>query len=148
MKGGLRVTGLDPAVKKETAYVALWTLLLSLIMQGVFLLIGRWDASVLWGNLGGAAAAIGNFFLLAWTVSRALGKGKPEVAARQVKATASLRLIGLGAVVALLVGVAKTNLFATVIPLLFPRIGIQFRPLIDRKRGADSAGTEGSELLD
>lgn len=142
------MAGLDPAVKKETAYVSLWTLILSLIMQGVFVVIGKWDMSVLWGNLGGAAAAVGNFFLLGWTVSRALEKGKPEEAARQVKATASLRLIGMGAVCALLVGVAKTNIFATVLPLLFPRIGIQFRPMIDRKRGVESQGTEGSELLD
>ena len=142
------MAGLDPAVRKETTYVALWTLLLSLIMEAVFLIFGWWDLSVLLGNLGGAAVAVGNFFLLGWTVSRALNSGKPEEAARKVKMTASLRLIGMGAACALLVGVAKTNVFATIIPLLFPRIGIMFRPLIDRKRGVDTSGAEGSELLD
>ena len=48
----------------------------------------------------------------------------------------------------LLIAVFKTNLFATVIPLLFPRIGIAFRPLIDRKRGVEPPGTEGSDLID
>ena len=142
------MTGLDPAVRKETAYVGVWTLLLSLIMEAVFLVFGWWDWSVLLGNLGGAVIAVGNFFLLGLTVSRALNSGKPEEAARKVKATASLRLIGMGAACALLVGVAKTNVFATMIPLLFPRIGIMFRPLIDRKRGVDTSGAEGSELLD
>ena len=142
------MTGLDPAVRKETAYVGVWTLLLSLIMEAVFLVFGWWDWSVLLGNLGGAVIAVGNFFLLGLTVSRALSSGKPEEAARKVKATASLRLIGMGAACALLVGVAKTNVFATIIPLLFPRIGIMFRPMIDRKRGVDTSGAEGSELLD
>jgi len=35
-----------------------------------------------------------------------------------------------------------------VIPLLFPRIGIAFRPMIDRKRGVETPGTEGSDLID
>ena len=142
------MTGLDPAVRKETAYVGVWTLLLSLIMEAVFLVFGWWDWSVLLGNLGGAVIAVGNFFLLGLTVSRALNSGKPEEAARKVKATASLRLIGMGAACALLVGVAKTNVFATLIPLLFPRIGIMFRPMIDRKRGVEPSGAEGSELID
>ena len=63
---------LDPAVKKETAYIAVWVLSLSLVMEAVFLLLGKWEPSVLWGNLIGAAVAIGNHFLLAVTVARAL----------------------------------------------------------------------------
>ena len=55
------MTGLDPAVRKETAYVGVWTLLLSLIMEAVFLVFGWWDWSVLLGNLGGAVIAVGNF---------------------------------------------------------------------------------------
>ena len=139
---------MDPAVKKETGYITVWVLLLSLLMEAVFLLIRQWDLSVLFGNLGGAVLAAGNFFLLAWTVSRAVDRGKPEEAAQRVKATATLRLLGVGALCALLIGVFKTNVFATLIPLLFPRAAIAFRPFIDRKRGTDTAGTEGSDLID
>ena len=56
---------MDPAVKKQTGYIAVWVILLSLVMEAVFLLLRKWDLSVLFGNLGGAAAAIGNFFLMA-----------------------------------------------------------------------------------
>ena len=139
---------MDPAVKKETGYITVWVLLLSLLMEAVFLLIRQWDLSVLFGNLGGAVLAVGNFFLLAYTVSRAVDKGKPEEAAQRVKATATLRLIGVGALSALLIGVFKTNVFATLIPLLFPRVGIAFRPMLDRKRGTGDTGTEGSDLID
>lgn len=139
---------MDPAVKKETGYITVWVLLLSLLMEAVFLLIRQWDLSVLFGNLGGAVLAVGNFFLLAWVVSRAVDKGKPEEAATRVKATATLRLLGVGALCALLIGVFKTNVFATLIPLLFPRVGIAFRPMLDRKRGTGDTGMEGSDLID
>ena len=145
------MAGVDPVVRKETGYIAAWVVLLSLLMEAVFLVIRQWDLSVLSGNLGGAALAVGNFFLLAFVVSRAIDRGKPDEAAARVKATAGMRLIGLGALAALLVGVLKTNVFATLIPLLFPRIGIMFRPMIDRKRGVQTPGTdgpEGSDLID
>ncbi len=145
------MSGADPAVKKETGYIAAWVLLLSAILEGVFLVIGRWDWKVLLGNAGGAAAAIGSFFLLAVTVSRAVSSGKPEEAAKRVKASAGLRLLGMGAVCALLIGVAGTNVYATLIPLLFPRIGLLFRPMIDKKsgkQGGSAPDTEGSDLIE
>ncbi len=140
------MAGMDPAVKKETGYIAAWVVLLSLLMEAVFLVIRQWDLSVLFGNLGGAAVVIGNFFLLALVVSKAVAQGQPDKAAARVKASAGLRLIGMGALVAFLIGVLKTNVFATLIPLLFPRIGLLFRPMIDRKRGVTVPESEGSDL--
>ena len=139
---------MDPAVKKETGYITFWVVLLSLVMEAVFLLVRKWDFSVLFGNAGGALIAIGNFFLMAMIVSRALEKAKPEEAAARVKATSLIRLAGCALLCVFLIAVLKTNLYATVIPLLFPRIGIAFRPLLDRKRGAEPPGTEGSDLID
>lgn len=142
------MAGMDPAVKKETGYIAAWVVLLSLIMEAVFLVIRQWDLSVLFGNLGSAVIVIANFFILALVVSKAVAQGQPDKAAMRVKASAGLRLIGMGALCALLIGVLKTNVFATLIPLLFPRIGLLFRPMIDRKRGVVPPGPEGSDLVD
>ena len=143
---------MDPAVKKETGYIAVWVVLLSLIMEAVFLLIRQWDLSVLLGNLGGGAVAIGNFFLMALIATRAMNRaienGKPEEAALRVKSTAVIRLIGEALLCVILIKVFNTNVYATLIPLLFPRIGIAFRPMIDRKRGVRSQETEGSDLID
>ena len=139
---------LDPAVKKETGYIAFWVILLSVIMEAVFLILRKWDLSVLIGNLGGAIAAVGSFFLLAVTVSKAVSSGKPEDAAKRVKASASLRMLGMGGLCALLIGVFHTNVYATVIPLLFPRIGLMFRHKNEKKRGETAAETEGSDLID
>ena len=141
-------TKLDPAVKKETAYIAAWVGILSIIMEAVFLLIRQWDGSVLLGNLGGAATAIGNFFLMARTVSRAVAGGNPKEAATRVRASATVRMLGMAAVCGVLIGLAKTNPYATLIPLIFPRIGIQFRPMIDRKRGVVTQKTEEAEGSD
>ena len=97
---------------------------------------------------GGGIIAVGNFLLLGLTVSRAVSSGKPDQAAKRVRATATFRLLGMALLCVLLIAVFKTNLYATVIPLLFPRIGIAFRPLIDRKRGKETPGAEGSDLID
>ena len=146
------IQGMDPAVKKETGYIAVWVVLLSLIMEAVFLLLRKWDLSVLFGNIGGAAIAVGNFFLLALiatrTMEKALAKGKPEEAAARVKSLATVRLLGCALLCVLLIAVFKTNLYATVIPLLFPRIGIMFWPKFNKNRSLDDPGTEGSDLID
>lgn len=138
---------LDPTVKKETAYAALWVAGLSVIMEAVFLLSGQWTPAVLFGNLIGAAAAIGNYLLLGITVAKAIA-GPAEKAPLKVRSSMTARLLGQAAVAAIAVGVLHTNVYATLLPLLFPRIGIAFRPMIDRKRGKDAAETEGSDLLD
>ena len=71
-----------------------------------------------------------------------------EEAARRVKASATVRLLGQALVCVVLIAIFKTNVYATLLPLLFPRIGLMFRPLIDRKRGTEPSGTEGSDLID
>ena len=67
---------------------------------------------------------------------------------RRVSAFSVYGAIAVALTYSLLIGVFKTNVYATVIPLLFPRIGIAFRPMIDRKRGVDTTGAEGSDLID
>ena len=68
------MTKLDPTVRKETAYIAVWVCALSLVMEAVFLLLRKWELPVLWGNLIGGGAAVGNFLLLGMTVARAAGE--------------------------------------------------------------------------
>ena len=143
---------MDPAVKKQTGYIAVWVILLSLIMEAVFLLLRKWDLSVLFGNLGGGAVAIGNFFLMALIATRAMNRavqnGKPEEAAARVKATAASRLLGCALLCVILIAVFKTNVYATLIPMLFPQVGVMFWSRFSRNREAEQQGTEGSDLID
>ena len=138
---------LDPTVRKETVYTAVWVAVLSLVMEAVFLLLGRWDPSVLAGNAVGAAAAVGNYLLLGITVAKAVS-GPADRAALRIRSSMTARLLAQGALCALAIGLLHTNVYATLLPLLFPRIGIAFRPLVDKKRGVNTDSSEGSDLLD
>jgi len=129
------VKSLDPTVKRETIYVAAVVLLLSVLMQAVFLVIGRWDLTVLWGNLLSGTAAVLNFLLLGITVQNAVTKEEKE-AKTMIKASQSLRLVFL--LVVAVIGAALPadfHLWEVLIPLLFPRIAVMRHPLINRKEG-------------
>ena len=133
---------IDPTVKKETLYILLWTLILSFLMEAVFILAGWWNIAVLFGNLIGGAAAVGNFFLLGLSVQFALDKEKKE-AKNLMKISQGLRLFGLIAVVLVAYILSKyvpsieINIIALVIPYLFPRVAMAIRTLTIKKGGAN-----------
>ena len=71
---------LQKAVKDETVFVALGSIILSVIMVIVFFVLHRvfpervpMDLPVIIGAVGGCAVAIGNFFLMAVTVQKVAG---------------------------------------------------------------------------
>ena len=65
---------IDPIIVKETKYVAAWIVILSMLMQSVFLIIGRWNYTVLLGNIYSAFFGTLNFLLMGLTVQKALGE--------------------------------------------------------------------------
>lgn len=120
---------IDKTVLKETRYIALITFLFSVLMQSVFLVINRWDYTVLCGNLLGFSAAVGNFLLMGITVQNALDKSEKE-AADLMKLSQRGRLFMLFAVALVAYLVPVFNLIAVVIPLVFPRIAVALRPIM------------------
>jgi len=128
---------IESAVLRETGYVGCWVLILSILMQAVFLLIGKWDWTVLTGNLLGGFAALLNFFLMGLGVQQAAGKEDAKDVKRVVQVSYSLRMLLVG--VFAVVGVVSPwfHSVAAVVPLLFPRIGVLFRP---RFGGRDKEG--------
>ena len=127
----------DPAIIKETKYLAAWVGVLSLLMHAVFLVLRRWDYTVLLGNLLGGVAAIGNFFLMGLAVQKALGKDE-KGAKNAMKVSQAYRTLLV--LVILIVGVVLPyfNNWTVILPIFFPRIGMVFRPLFD-KGGGDSS---------
>ncbi len=122
---------LDPTVKQETAYIAALVFLFSILMQAVFLMLGKWDYTVLLGNVLSGVAAIGNFLLLGVTVQRAVTKEEKD--ARQLmKFSQTYRLLGLLAVAVIGFALPVFHPLAVIIPLLFPRVAIAMRPLFKR----------------
>lgn len=122
----------DSTIIKETVYILAFTLIFSVLMQAVFLIIGKWNYTILLGNLLGGAAAVGNFFLMGLSVQSALGKEEKE-AKSTMKLSQMLRTLLLF-IVAVIGHVAPCfNLLAVVIPYIFPRIAIALRPVFEKK---------------
>ncbi len=123
----------DKTVLKETRYIALWVLIFSIFMEAVFLILNRWDYTVLLGNLLGAVAAVGNFFLMGLTVQKAVLKEDEKDAKKLMRISQIYR--NLLVLVILVVGifVPVFNTWTVIIPVFFPRISLFFRPLFDKK---------------
>lgn len=118
----------DPVVLKETRYIAVAVLILSALMQAVFLILGAWDAGVLLGNLYGAVIAVGNFFLMGLTVQKCLTL-EPDDAKKRMKLSQQGRLLMMLVVCMIGAAVPFCNTIAVLVPQLFPRIGVTVRGL-------------------
>lgn len=113
----------DGTVMRSTRYIAVIVLIGSLLMQAVFLIIGKWDMTVLLGNLLGAATAIVNFFIMALTVQKALDAGDKDNANKRTQLSRSMRMLMM-LVVCVIGHLAPCfNLYAVAIPLAFPSVG-------------------------
>ncbi len=119
---------IDATVLKETRYIALVTILLSVIMEAVFFFCKAWDISVLLGNIWGALGAVCNFLLMGITVQNALNKEEKD-AKTLVKFSQTARMFFLLAFALVGYFVPQFHLIAVVIPFLFPRIAVSLRPL-------------------
>ncbi len=133
---------LDPTVRKETLYISAWVLILSAVMQAVFLVFGKWNFGVLFGNLLSGICACLNFLLMGITVQKALEKDSDD-AKTTMKFSQTLRMLmqfGFAAV-----GVIFFNPIASIIPLFFPRIAVTFRPLMDKRSGGQNTDKGGEQ---
>ncbi len=150
----------EPAVKAETKRIALGTGVMTLLMIAVFLVIRRFDYTVLLGAMLGCAAAVANFFLMALTVQKVTGEmpalpprgeedeneAEPEEtkeaplsdeamrAGRKMQLSYTLRMLGLGGVAALAIALPVFHPWASLIPMLFPRVVIALSRAADKKR--------------
>lgn len=149
---------IQPVVKQETAKIAAGVAVLSVLMIAVFLMLGRFDLSVLLGALLGSAAAIGNFFLMALSVQKAADRMKPlprqdeesgqeeegeedapvrpevKAAQKRMQLSYTLRLFLLAGIAALAVALPQFDSYAALIPMLFPRIVISLLGILQKNR--------------
>lgn len=121
----------DKTVLKETKYIGAVTVILSALLQAVFLLIHKWDYTVLLGNLLSALAAVGNFFLMGLTVQRAVKLDEAE-AKKLMRSSQTLRNFGLFVTGMLGVLLSVFNTVTVLVPLFFPRFAILLKPFVDK----------------
>ena len=130
----MKMEKIDKVVIKETKYIAVITVILSVLMQSVFLIIGKWTYKCLTGNILGAAAAILNFFLMGITVQKAVLKEEKEAKnLMKFSQTARLFMMFFFALLGYLIPVF--NLLTVIIPYLFPRIAVMIRAFVVKEQG-------------
>ena len=123
---------IDAVVLKETKYIGLWMIIFSLLMQSVFLVLGKWDYSVLLGNLLSGFFGVLNFLLMGITVQKSLGKDEKEARSR-IKVSQIYRNCMI--VVVTIIGVVLPcfTTVSVIVPVVFPRIAVAIRPLFNKK---------------
>ncbi|MBR0442989.1 MAG: ATP synthase subunit I [Clostridia bacterium] len=124
---------IDKIVWKETKYIAAWVLVLSAIMQAVFLVIDRWDVTVLLGNVLSGVAVVANFFAMALAVQRAVAEEEKQ-ARQTMRVSNAVRMLAMFAVLAVGVLLPLFNTWTVIVPFVFPRLIVAVRPALDRAK--------------
>ena len=155
----------QPAVWQETRKIAIGTGILTVLMVAVFLILRRFDWTVITGALLGYVAAVGNFFLMALTVQKAADDMKPietpetetaeddgetdgdgkdvplsEDAKRgkqRMQLSYTLRMLGLAAIAILGVTLPWFQSVAVLLPMLFPRLVIAFEGVLMNRKSTN-----------
>ena len=128
---------LQKAVKEETIFVALGSLILSVLMVCVFFGLNRvlpeqvpMGLPVILGAAGGCAVAVGNFFLMALTVQKVAGIENYDQAYRSMQVSYRYRTF-LQLIWCVLCMVLKfINPVAGILPLLWPSLLIKGKGII------------------
>ena len=110
-------------------------------MEGVFLVLGKWDITVLLGNLLTGSVSILNFFLLGITVTKAMTKDEKDMGSF-MKLSKTYRSLMILVVAGIGLGFKCFNDVAVILPLFFPQIGIYARGLKLRRSDVVSEGGE------
>lgn len=138
---------LEKSLRNEIIYLLCNTVIFSVIMQAVFLLLGKWDYTVITGNVLGAVAIMLYYYFLALTIESAIKKNENDVKGF-AKMSQTGRLLLLFAVCAVGIALPYFNSLSVVIPLLFPRISLIYRPLFEKKMKLPESDNDGSRAYD
>ena len=129
---------LQKAVKEETIFVALGSLILSVLMVCAFFGLNRvlpeqvpMGLPVILGAAGGCTAAVGNFFLMALTVQKVAGIENYDQAYRSMQVSYRYRTF-LQLIWCVLCMVLKfINPVAGILPLLWPSLLIKGKGIVN-----------------
>jgi len=125
---------LSKPILREVLRVSVCIFALGAIMVLVFALFGNFDLTVLWGALLGCVYACINFAHTAKSVERSASAGSESAAKMKMMSGYYFRLILAAAVMFWAIKAPYFNMWAAVIPFIFPRISIYIVSIIDRIR--------------
>ena len=122
------------AVIKETKHIALGTAVLCAAMLAVYIVIGKFQWTVLTGALLGYAVAVGNFFALGMSVQKAAAQ--PEKAKQIMQLSYSARMLAMALCVILAMATPVFEWVTAVLPLIFPRVTIGVMQIMGKYKPA------------
>lgn len=132
------LSDVQPAVKKETKnvliYTAVGTALMWAVFFGLHLVLPEkvpFGYEVILAGVLGCAVAVLNFFLMGLTVQRIAGMEDQEQARRRMQVSFSRRKLMQGAWVVVAVVAPCFNPVAGLVPLFFPGTGIKIAGILD-----------------
>ena len=130
---------IQPAVKKETKNVAIYTLVGVILMWIVFFILHMiipekvvFDYTVFLGGLGGGIIAVLNFFLLGMTVQKVASTEDQEMARKFMKSSYSQRMMLKAVWIVVAIAAPCFQFVAGMVPLLFPGTGIKIVGIIKK----------------
>ncbi len=132
---------IDEATKTETKFIALGHVVLSALMEIVFLICGKYDYTVTTGNLLGSGVSVLSFFLMCITIQKALSMSE-EDAQKKMKVSHSYRFLMIAAVMAAGAALPYFNIYSMLIPLLFTRVLVVVRNAMLKKQEAKAKESE------
>lgn len=138
----------DPEVKKEIKFMALGCALCSAVVMLVFVIIGKFDLSVLFGSLVGYVLAVGNFILMSYGVVKALETGDEASAKLKMRSSYIWRTIVMLAVMALAIAFEAVHWVPVVVSVFYPRIIITARGIINNIRARKNPPPDYEPLSD
>lgn len=123
---------LDPTVRRETKRLALGIGVADLLMIAVFVLLRRFDYTVVTGAILGTASAVLNFLLLGITVQTAANQQEGQK--KLVQASYSLRMMLMCLTVILGAVLPWFHTVAVIVPFLLNTPIILILQAIDRRK--------------
>lgn len=136
---------IQQATKRETLHIALGTLCFSALMELVYLLLGRWELSVLWGNLLGGGYAVLNFFALGLTVQKMAADPNEKRGKMTMQLSYTLRMLFTVFVVALAIKLPGVSWPPAVLSLFFPRLTIFAMQLLGMYKPPKNENEKGGD---
>ena len=118
---------------ESNKYILYFSSILSLLMIAVFVLLKKWDVTILLGTILSLLIGTLNFFFMGITVQKAVLLDVND-AKKLMKSSQTLRNAGMFLLIALGVALPYFNTISVILPLFFPRIAVSFRPLIKDKK--------------
>ena len=130
---------LQPAVKKETQKVVVYTVVGVVLMWGVLFLLRPtmpdkivFDYTTILAGIIGGGVAILNFFLMGISVQNIAAPEDQDLAKKKMKTSYSQRMALQLIWVVIAIAAPCFYFVAGILPLLFPSLGIKFMAVIKK----------------